>query len=212
LLFRDREDAGRQLAHRLASMHLSPSSALVLAIPRGGVVVGAEIAAALHLPLDVYITRKLAPDNPELAIGAVAPDGEVFVDADLARSTGASERYVVMETERQALEVSRRLRVYRGDRSLPLLAGKDVVLVDDGIATGATTLVALRSLRRQDPARLILAVPVGPREAIRRMEAEADQVAALATPEPFWAVGAFFTNWSQTSDAEVIALLEQYMA
>lgn len=211
MLFRDRQDAGRQLARRLASLHLDPKTALILAIPRGGVVVGAEIAASLHLPLDVYITRKLtAPGNPELAIGALAADGAVFLDEDLARSTGASERYVVMETERQTLEMQRRLRVYRGDRPAPTLKGKDVVLVDDGIATGATMLVALRALRRQAPARLILAIPVGPPDAIRRMESEADQVVVLAAPEPFWAVGAFFSDWSQTSDGEVIALLNQH--
>ncbi len=209
--FRDRQDAGRQLARRLASLHLDPKTALILAIPRGGVVVGAEIAASLHLPLDVYITRKLtAPGNPELAIGAVASDGSVFLDEDMARSAGASERYVATETERQNLEMQRRLRVYRGDRPAPALKGKDVVLVDDGIATGATTLVALRTLRRQDPARLVLAIPVGPPDAIRRMEGEADQVVVLATPEPFWAVGAFFSDWSQTSDSEVIALLNQH--
>jgi putative phosphoribosyl transferase len=211
MLFRDRQDAGRQLARRLASLQLDPITALVLAIPRGGVVVGAEIASILHLPLDVYVTRKLtAPGNPELAIGAVDSEGAVFLDEVMARSAGASDRYVASETERQTLELRRRLQVYRGDRPPPTVKGKDVVLVDDGIATGATTLIALRALRRQGPGRLILAVPVGPPDAVRRMEPEADHVVVLATPNPFWAVGAFFADWSQTSDAEVIELLKQH--
>lgn len=211
MIFADRQDAGRQLAQRLSSLHFDPKSALVLAIPRGGVVVGAEIAGALHLPLDVYITRKLtAPGNPELAIGAVASDGTVFLDQEMAHSAGASERYVASETTRQLAELRRRLRVYRGDRPFPQLRGQTVILVDDGIATGATTLVALRALRRQAPKRLILAIPVGPPDAIRRMEGEADEVVVLQTPEPFWAVGAFFADWAQTSDDEVIALLNRH--
>jgi putative phosphoribosyl transferase len=211
MLFRDRQDAGRQLARRLASLRLDPKHALLLAIPRGGVVVAAEIAAALHLPLDVFITRKLgAPGNPELAIGAIASDGAVFLDDLLVQSTGATERYVASETERQREEIRRRLLRYRGDRPSPTLQGKDVVLVDDGIATGATTLVALRALRRQDPARLILAVPVGPPDAIRRMEREADLVVALEQPEPFWSVGAFFADWAQTTDNEVVDLLSRH--
>ncbi len=211
MIFADRQDAGRQLAQRLSSLHFDPKSALVLAIPRGGVVVGAEIASALHLPLDVYITRKLtAPGNPELAIGAVAADGTVFLDQEMAHSAGASDRYVAAETERQIVESRRRLRVYRGDRPFPQLRGRSVILVDDGIATGATTLVALRALRRQAPKKLVLAIPVGPPDAIRRMEGEADEVVVVQTPEPFWAVGAFFADWSQTSDDEVIALLNQH--
>jgi putative phosphoribosyl transferase len=211
MLFRDRQDAGLQLARRLDKVHLDFKTALVLAIPRGGVVVGAKVADALHLPLDVYVTRKLsAPGNPELAIGAASADGAVFLDEDMARSAGATERYVAMETERQASEIQRRLRIYRGDRPPPTLTGKDVVLVDDGIATGATTLVALRALRREQPSRLILAVPVGPAAALRSMEAEADQVVFVAAPEPFWAVGAFFADWPQVSDDEVVELLNQH--
>jgi putative phosphoribosyl transferase len=211
MLFQDRQDAGRQLAIRLASLHLHPESAIVLAIPRGGVVVGAEIAQALHLPMDVYIIRKLgAPGNPELAIGAVAADGTTYLDETISRSVGASEAYVALEAGRQAVEVQRRLRAYRGDRPPPTLKAKQVVLVDDGIATGATTIVALLALRQQEPASLILAVPVGPPDALQRMRGEADQVVVLAEPEPFWAVGAFFSDWSQTSDSQVIELIEKH--
>jgi predicted phosphoribosyltransferase len=211
MLFANRQEAGRQLAQRLALLEGAESGALLLAVPRGGVVVAAEIARALRLPLDVFITRKLgAPGNEELAIGALSSDGTVVLDEQLTRSTGADEAYIAQETERQRQEISRRLRRYRGERPPPAVTGRTVVLVDDGVATGATTLAALRALRKQAPGRLILAVPVGPPDSINRLSAEADEVICLATPEPFWAVGRFFADWSQTTDEEVATLLDMF--
>jgi len=211
MLFANRQEAGRQLAQRLALLEGAESGALLLAVPRGGVVVAAEIARALRLPLDVFITRKLgAPGNEELAIGALSSDGTVVLDEQLTRSTGADEAYIAQETERQRQEISRRLQRYRGERPPPAVTGRTVVLVDDGVATGATTLAALRALRKQAPGRLILAVPVGPPDSINRLSAEADEVICLATPEPFWAVGRFFADWSQTTDEEVATLLDMF--
>ncbi len=209
-MFKDRVEAGRRLAQRLAYLKDQAKEVIVLAVPRGGVVVGAEIAQALGAPLDVYITRKIgAPGNEELAIGAIAGDGTVILDEAIARSTGAGDRYIAQETERQRQGMARRLKRYRGERPWPILKGKTVILVDDGVATGATTLAALRALRKQEPAQLILAVPVGPPDSIERLRGEADAVICLATPEPFGAVGRFFADWSQTSDEEVIALLNK---
>jgi len=211
MLFKDRVEAGQKLAQRLAFLKPKAKAVIVLAVPRGGVVVGAEIAKALGVPLDVYITRKIgAPGNEELAIGAVSSDGTIVLDHYLAQATGADDHYIAQETQRQQQEIARRLKLYRGDRPAPILKGKIVILVDDGVATGATTMAALRALRKQDPAELILAVPVGPPDSIERLSQEADQVICLATPEPFWAVGRFFLDWSQTSDEEVIDLLTKY--
>lgn len=211
MIFKDRVEAGQKLAQRLAFLKPRAKDVIVLAVPRGGVVVGAEIAKALGAPLDVYITRKIgAPGNEELAIGAVSSDGTIVMDYYLAQATGADDQYIAQETARQQREIARRLKLYRGDRPAPSLKGKIVVLVDDGVATGATTMAALRALRKQDPAELILAVPVGPPDSIERLGQEADQVICLATPEPFWAVGRFFLDWSQTSDEEVIALLNKF--
>jgi len=208
MLFNDRQEAGQRLAEKLG--FLEGKDVIVLAVPRGGVVVAAEVARALGAPLDVYIARKIgAPYNEELAIGAVAPDGSTVLDQGLVSSLGVSSQYIEKETARQKAEIERRLKKYRGEAPPPRLAGRHVVLVDDGVATGATTLAALRALRQQKPQKLILAVPVGPPDSIQMLSAAADQVVCLATPEPFWAVGRFFVDWSQTSDEEVIALLRQ---
>ena len=188
MLFENRAEAGRQLA---AALHdLSRPDTIVLAVPRGGVVVGYEVARALGAPLDVYIARKLtAPGNEELAIGAVASDGTLVLDPSLTSQLGVNQRYIQAEIERQRAEILRRLSLYRNQRSLPQLKGKTVLLVDDGVATGSTTLAVLRALRKQQPALLALAVPVGPADVIERLKSEADRVVCLATPEPFWAVG-----------------------
>ena len=210
MLFQDRREAGKALAARLASFKGRPSL-IVLGIPRGGVVVGHEIAQALGAPLDVYITRKIgAPHNPELAIGAVASDGTLLIDHQLVRRLGVSQDYVDEESERQRQEIGRRLAEYRGEVPSPELADKVVILADDGVATGATTLVTIQAIKSQQPTELILAVPVGPRDSIESLRQEVDQLVCLHEPEIFWAVGAFYNVFDQTTDDEVKALLERY--
>jgi predicted phosphoribosyltransferase len=208
MIFRDRYEAGRMLARDLGDLQ-GRKDIIVLGIPRGGVVVAYEIARELGAPLDVYITRKIgAPHNPELAIGAVASDGTLFLDDRLIGRLGVSEDYVRGETARQEAEIERRMAAYRGTRAEPELGGKTVILVDDGVATGATVSASLRALRHRNLRRLILAVPVGPAETIRALAHDADEVICLQEPELFWAVGAFYERFDQTSDAEVVELLQ----
>ncbi len=207
--FADRHDAGRRLAEALGFLK-GRRDLLILAVPRGGVVVGAEVARALQAPLDVVIARKVgAPGNPELAIGAVAADGTTVLDEEMVQQLAVAQSYIQAATEGERREIERRLRTYRGDRPMPTVEGKTVVVVDDGVATGATTLAAVRSLRKQRPRELILAVPVGPPETIARLGREVDRVVALYTPELFYAVGAFYQVFDQTSDQEVGELLRE---
>jgi len=209
MYFENRRQAGRLLAKELAWLR-GQKDVLVLGVPRGGVVVAYEVAKELQAPLDIYIARKIgAPYNPELAIGAVASDGTVVLDHKLIAQSGAAGAYVQQETDRQREEIKRRLAVYRGDRPDPVLEGKTIVLVDDGVATGATVLASLRALRQRKPAQLILAVPVGPPDTIQQLSQEADRVVCLFVPDIFWAVGAFYEVFDQTSDEEVIRLLRE---
>ncbi len=209
MIFRDREEAGKALAKRLADLKGDPD-VVVLGVPRGGVVVASEIARFLGAPLDVYITRKLgAPGNPELAIGALAEDGTLVLDEELIQTLGVPASYLEQEQARQQKEIQRRAALYRGGRAPISLTGKRVILVDDGVATGRTLEAAIRSLRQRPLKELILAVPVGPPSTIERLGALVDRVEVLATPEPFWAVGMFYENFRQTSDEEVRRLLEE---
>lgn len=209
MIFQDRREAGRILAKELSSFR-GQNDVIVLGIPRGGVVVGHEIARALNLPLDVYITRKIgAPHNPELAIGAVATDGTLILDDRLAKRLGVPQDYIDAESERQKREIQRRIAEYRGELPAPELKDKVVILADDGVATGATTLATIRAVRTQEPSQLILAVPVGPRDTIESLKREVDQLFCLHAPEIFWAVGAFYNVFDQTSDEEVKALLQK---
>jgi len=211
MLFQDRADAGRKLAEQLQD--LRGKDTIVLAVPRGGVVIGYEVARALDTPLDVYIARKLtAPGNEELALGAVASDGTVVLDAALMRQIGVSQRYLESEMDRQRAEILRRLSLYRNLRALPQLKGKTVLVVDDGVATGSTTLATLRALRKQLPGLLVLAVPVGPPDVIARLQSEADRVICLAQPDEFWSVGQFFADWEQLSDQDVTDILNRRRA
>lgn len=209
MLFEDRHEAGKALARELAQFK-GQDNVIVLGIPRGGVVVGHEVAQALDVPLDVYITRKIgAPRNPELAIGAVASDGTLIVDHQLAKRLGVSQDYVDGESERQKQEIKRRVTEYRGKLPDLELKGKVVILVDDGVATGATTLATIGAIRTQEPAKLVLAVPVGPRDTMESLKREVDELYCLHAPEVFWAVGAFYEVFDQTSDEEVKALLQR---
>lgn len=182
--------------------------AIVLAIPRGGVVVGFEVAKKLRIPIDIIVPRKIgAPFNPELAIGAVTEDGTMILDRQLIEYLGVSESYIEEESAQQRLEIKRRLRLYRGGTSFLNLKGLQVILVDDGVATGATVRAALASIRKKDPKSVILAVPVAPPSTIRDLKREADDVIYLAAPEPFYAIGQFYRDFAQTSDEEVKRLL-----
>jgi putative phosphoribosyl transferase len=207
MIFLDRRDAGQQLATRLMRFKGEPNL-IVLGIPRGGVVVAAEIARALDVPLDVFIAHKLGtPFNSELAMGAVTSTGEILLDETLIAELRLSEDEIMGEVEHQRAEICRRLGVFRPNRPPLDLANKIAVVVDDGVATGSTVLIALRAIRQQKPARLILAVPVGPIETIAQLARECDEVVTIATPEPFFAVGRFYYSFEQTTDAEVVALL-----
>lgn len=206
--FSDRVDAGKRLASALKNF--AGKKGIVLAIPRGGVVVGFEIARALRLPLDVIIPHKLgAPGNPELAIGAVAEDGTMILDDNLIAYIGVSGDYIRAEAEQQKGEIQRRLKLYRQDAPYPNLKGLDVIVVDDGIATGSTMKAALASVRNRGAATVIVAVPVGPPSTITELKKQADRVVCLHTPEYFQAIGQFYTDFSQTTDEEVIQLLKE---
>jgi len=204
--FVDRVDAGKRLASALKNF--SSKKGIVLSIPRGGVVVGYMIAKTLNLPLDIIIPRKIgAPDNPELAIGAVAEDGTAILDQNLIKYLGVSREYVIEETERQKQEIKRRLKLYRQDASYADLKGLDVIVVDDGIATGSTMKAALASVKNRGASSITVAVPVGPPSTIEELEKMADRVVCLFTPDFFQAIGEFYRDFSQTSDEEVIGLL-----
>jgi putative phosphoribosyl transferase len=206
--FNDRVDAGKRLASELADF--KGKDALVLAIPRGGVVVGYEIAKALSLQLDVIIPRKIgAPDNPELAIGAVTEDGTTILDRSLIAYIGVQPYYIEEESERQRQEIHRRLKVYRQNEPYPNLKGRRVIIVDDGIATGSTMKAALASVKNRGAKSVTIAIPVGPPSTIGELEKIADRVVCPYTPEYFQAIGQFYRDFAQTTDEEVIELLKK---
>lgn len=206
--FRDRHTAGQELARALRDL-AGRDDVIVLGIPRGGVVVASCVARELAAPLDVCLTHKLgAPENPELAIGAIAENGHLVLDRPIVSSLWIPKAYIEAEVERQRHELSRRARLYRGDRPAPSLFNHTVIVVDDGLATGSTMSAALQALDAQAPVSLIVAVPVAPPEAIRRLSSHADRIECLHSPVPFWAVGAFYDHFDQTTDQEVIELLK----
>jgi predicted phosphoribosyltransferase len=209
MIFRDRADAGRALARRLAGYAKRPD-VLVLALPRGGVPVASEVARALHAPLDVFLVRKLGvPGQEELAMGAIATGGVRVINDDVVRLLHIPDEVIDSVAETQWRELERRERAYRDDRPLPDVRGRTVILIDDGLATGSTMRAAVAALRQQGPARLVVAVPVASAATCDDFRSEVDDVVCAQTPEPFYAVGSWYEDFTQTSDAEVHALLEQ---
>jgi putative phosphoribosyl transferase len=209
VMFKDRKEAGRKLAARL--LRYQDQQPIVLALPRGGVPVAYEVAVALNAPLDIIVVRKLgAPGQPELGIGAVV-DGDYpqsVLNEDVVRMLNVSDEYLAREVAQELQEIRRRQARYRGGRASAALVGRTVIVVDDGIATGATVRAALRGVRRARPKRLVLAVPVAPPETVESLQCEVDDLVCLQTPTYFHAVGQFYDDFRQTTDEDVIALLD----
>lgn len=208
LMFRDRVEAGRKLAEKLEGT--VESSGLVLAIPRGGVVVGAEIARRLGLDLDLIIPRKIgSPQNPEVAIGAVTQDGSTILNTRLIEKLGITDLELQEAITRETMEIIRRVALYGGGWEQKDCSGRQIVVVDDGVATGFTMLACLRSARNLHPRELILAVPVAPPDTLGLLQKEVDRVVCLLTPDSFYAVGQFYENFDQTSDEEVVKIMKE---
>jgi putative phosphoribosyl transferase len=213
MIFRNRAEAGRKLAKELANFR--GADPLILALPRGGVVVGAEIALALDAPLDLILVRKLGvPWQPELAMGAVVDGARPYVvrNPDILAELDLPEEEFGEICERELDEIERRRRLYLKDRPRADIQGRTVIVVDDGIATGATTRAALKAVARQAPRWLVLAVPVAASSALHELKAEADEIVCLQSPEPFYAIGQFYDDFHQVSDSEVIEILSEVRA
>ena len=211
LPFEDRIDAARVLARRLAPYR--GKDVLVLGIPRGGVPVAAEVARSLDADVDVVVARKLgAPGQPELAIGAVTANGGEFLNDAIIRALDVSDAYIAGVKREQMQEARRRETRFRGDRPAGRIRDRIVIVVDDGLATGATMRAAVRSVRKHRPQRLVVAVPVGARESCDALRDEVDEVVCVSTPEPFGAVGYFYRNFDPVEDAEVESILREFFA
>ncbi|HEY3343023.1 MAG TPA: phosphoribosyltransferase [Anaerolineae bacterium] len=210
MFFRDRRDAGNRLAHTLQHLIQQPGL-IVLGIPRGGVIVAAEVARELGAPLDIIMVRKLgAPEQPELAIGAVATDGTVFLNEDVVSDLNIPPDYIEQDRIVQLAELAKREALYRRGFAPLALGGQTVIVVDDGVATGATTIAALRAVRKSSPERLMLAVPVAPALMVEALERECDEAVFLATPDLFLSVGRFYDNFAQVTDTQVIEALQTH--
>lgn len=212
-LFADRAEAGRALAGRVS--HFRAENPVVLALPRGGVPVAYEVAKALGAPLDLLMVRKIsAPDQPELALGAVVdgPRSEVVLNEEIVRALGVSNGFIREAAADGLAEIARRRRVYLCGRPHTKIEGRTVIVVDDGIATGASVRAALRAARRQQPQRLVLAVPVAPEEMVVALEDEVDEVVCLLTPKPFYAIGLYYSDFRQFTDREVTDILDRAAA
>lgn len=209
LPYRNRSEAGRLLAEELAH-YKSKADVVVLGLTRGGVPVAAEVASALHAPLDVIVVRKLGvPFQPELAMGAIAGDDTQVLDRQLVRAQDLTDNEVAAAISRERMELERRERLYRGGRSLPDWKEHTAILVDDGLATGSTMLAAVAFARKRLAKRIVMAVPVASVEALEKLREKVDECICLATPDPFFAVGDWYWNFLPTEDAEVLKLLEE---
>jgi putative phosphoribosyl transferase len=209
MLFNDRIDAGKSLAKALKEYAHRPD-AIVIACPRGGVVVGYEIASSLDLPLDIVCPRKIgAPFNPELAIGAITETGEGIFSTDLIEGLGITSSYIEQAIVKEKQEAQWRLNHYRQGRPPRTIAGKCVILTDDGLATGSTMLAAIKTMRAEKAQKIVMAIPVAPPDTLDRVGQEVDVVVCLATPSHFYAVGQFYKHFDQTEDDEVISLLQK---
>lgn len=209
MLFQDRADAGRVLATKLAAFADRPD-VLVLGLPRGGVPVAYEVARALRAPLDVFLVRKLGvPGQPELAMGAIASGGVRVLHDNVLKALSITEQEIDAVTAEEAEELDRRERLYRGGRPPLDVRGRTVILVDDGLATGSSMRAAVEALRRMNPLRIVVAVPVGSPDTCGALLEEADEVVCAETPDPFYAVGIWYDDFSQTTDEEVRELLER---
>ena len=207
--FRDRSEAGRQLAAALAK-YVERPNLMVLALPRGGVPVGYEVAHALHAPLDIMLVRKLGvPGHEELAMGAIAPGGIRILSDEVIAAFAVTQRDIAAIAAQEQDELDRREEAYRDGRPLPIIRDRTVVLVDDGLATGSTMRAAALAIRAQEPAHLVVAVPVAPAETCAALKREADEVICLISPEPFFAVGNWYEDFAQVDDDEVHQLLER---
>ena len=209
LPYRDRTHAGQVLAETLKNVLGNHKDLLVLALPRGGVPVAYEVAAALSVPLDLLLVRKLGlPGHEELAMGAIASGGVRVMNDNVVGPLGVPSSVIERVVRQEEAELERRLREYRGNRPPPHVEGRCVTVVDDGLATGASMRVAVAALRQQKPARIVVAVPVAPPDTIRLLAHEADEVICPATPEPFFGVGQWYTDFDQTTDEEIRRLLD----
>ena len=207
-VFRDRQDAGAQLAARLLRYADDPN-VVVLGLPRGGVPVAYQVARSLQAPLDVFVVRKLGvPGHRELAMGAIASGGVRVLNPDVVTALRISEPMIAAVDSQEQKELERQERAYRGDLPFPDLAGRIVIVVDDGLATGSTMRAAVKALRQMQPARIVVAVPVAAAETCRSLTADADEVVCMSTPESFHAVSMWYEEFSQTTDEEVQSLLE----
>jgi putative phosphoribosyl transferase len=207
--YRDRADAGRILARRLERYAGRPD-VVVLGLPRGGVPVAYEVAKALGAPLDVFVVRKLGvPGQEEYAMGAIASGGVRVLNRDAVAGLGIPERVIDQVAERELRELERRERTYRDGREAPALEGRIVIVVDDGLATGASMRAAVEALKKRHPARIVVAVPVGSTDTCARLRGEVDEVVCAATPDPFYAVGPWYEEFDQTTDNEVHDALAQ---
>jgi predicted phosphoribosyltransferase len=207
-MFKNREEAGKKLAEKLSKYKGKES--IIVAIPRGGVVIGYEVAESLGAKLDFVITRKLGfPSDSETAMGAIAQDGSVVLDKEGINYMRVSEKELDKIKTQELKEISRRLKVYRGKRESPVFKDKIVIVVDDGVATGLTALAAIRFLKKTHPKKIVFAVPTGPSEVLNEIGREVDEVIVVETPYPFFAISGVYEDFPQVSDKEIIDLLKK---